>query len=201
MWTQFIFRHWKLLGKRKQPLFLKSESSNTNMRTKDIGEYFFHTALGGLHLQIKAGCVRRIDFLQYTAGRDLDLVEVLQGISFNGQVCLQPSGTAFQFSVWSEMQRIQPGETLTYGTLAKKMGKPLASRAVGRAVGANPIAMLLPCHRVLPARGGVGDFRWGRWRKRQLLAWESSGKDALATICAGMPLSLQFYLDLTTCVG
>lgn len=81
-------------------------------------------------------------------------------------------GTNFQINVWRALLRIPPGRVTTYGAIAASVGSPGASRAVGRAVGANPIACLIPCHRVLRGTTALGGYRWGTERKRALLAWE-----------------------------
>lgn len=80
--------------------------------------------------------------------------------------------TPFQVQVWNQLQELAKSELTTYGELALKWGDPNASRAVGTAVGANPIALLIPCHRVIHNTGKIGNFRWGSWRKRMLLAIE-----------------------------
>jgi AraC family transcriptional regulator of adaptative response/methylated-DNA-[protein]-cysteine methyltransferase len=81
-------------------------------------------------------------------------------------------GTDFQRRVWKALLEIPFGSTSSYGVLATAIGHPHACRAVGTAVGANPIFIAIPCHRVLPATGKVGGFRWGGALKAQLLAWE-----------------------------
>jgi len=72
--------------------------------------------------------------------------------------------------------QVPPGTLVSYGDLAAALGKPTAARAVGTAVGQNPVAYLIPCHRVIRETGAVGGYRWGHVRKRALLAWESSLK-------------------------
>jgi len=84
------------------------------------------------------------------------------------------TGTAFQVKVWRALLQITPGQLTTYGRLAEAVGKPPAARAVGTAVGQNPLAYLIPCHRVIRETGVVGDYRWGRIRKRAILAWEGA---------------------------
>jgi AraC family transcriptional regulator of adaptative response/methylated-DNA-[protein]-cysteine methyltransferase len=84
-------------------------------------------------------------------------------------------GTAFQVRVWRALVQIRPGMLVSYGQLAAALGNPAAARAVGTAVGRNPVSYLIPCHRVIRATGVVGDYRWGQVRKRALLAWESVG--------------------------
>jgi methylated-DNA-[protein]-cysteine S-methyltransferase len=92
---------------------------------------------------------------------------------------VQTNGTPFQKTVWAALRTIAPGTTLSYGTLAKQIGKPLASRAVGLANGANPIAIVVPCHRVIGADGTLTGFGGGLPRKRWLLAHEGSALQLL----------------------
>ncbi|MEN7341719.1 MAG: methylated-DNA--[protein]-cysteine S-methyltransferase [Pseudomonadota bacterium] len=82
------------------------------------------------------------------------------------------SGSGFQHKVWQALLDIAPGETLTYGELGERIDRPRAARAIGSAVGANRVALLIPCHRVLRAGGALGGYRWGTDTKRLLLAWE-----------------------------
>jgi AraC family transcriptional regulator of adaptative response/methylated-DNA-[protein]-cysteine methyltransferase len=89
-----------------------------------------------------------------------------------GTLPLAVSGTNFQVQVWRALLELEPGETVTYGSLARKLGKPDAARAVGSAVGANPIAWVIPCHRVLRAGGLLGGYRWGTARKQMIRRWE-----------------------------
>lgn len=84
-------------------------------------------------------------------------------------------GTAFQLAVWNELQTLSKSELTSYGAIAEHLRDPNASRAVGAAVGANPLALLIPCHRVVQhadKQGKIGPFRWGSWRKQILLAIE-----------------------------
>jgi AraC family transcriptional regulator, regulatory protein of adaptative response / methylated-DNA-[protein]-cysteine methyltransferase len=85
---------------------------------------------------------------------------------------LAVTGTNFQVQVWRALLELEPGESVTYGSLARKLGKPDAARAVGTAVGANPIAWVIPCHRVLRAGGLLGGYRWGTARKQMIRRWE-----------------------------
>ncbi len=87
---------------------------------------------------------------------------------------LDVRATAFQMRVWDALRDIAPGRTMEYGQLARAIGSPSAARAVARAVATNPIALLIPCHRIVPASGGVGGYRWGMKRKERLLQLESS---------------------------
>ncbi|MER7621986.1 methylated-DNA--[protein]-cysteine S-methyltransferase [Streptomyces sp. NPDC126503] len=86
---------------------------------------------------------------------------------------LHLEGTPFQRRVWNELLRIPYGETRTYGQLAEALGAPTASRAVGLANGKNPVSIIVPCHRVIGAGGGLTGYGGGLDRKRRLLAFES----------------------------
>jgi AraC family transcriptional regulator of adaptative response/methylated-DNA-[protein]-cysteine methyltransferase len=87
---------------------------------------------------------------------------------------LDPAGTAFQQRVWQALRQIPLGTTTTYSGLADRLGQPRAARAVARACAANPIAVLIPCHRVIRRDGGLGGYRWGIELKGKLLARESA---------------------------
>lgn len=81
-------------------------------------------------------------------------------------------GTPFQLKVWRTLAEIPHGQTCSYSAVAEAIGRPKAFRAVGSAVGANPMAVLIPCHRVLPAGGGLGGYHWGTAHKQSLLRLE-----------------------------
>jgi AraC family transcriptional regulator of adaptative response/methylated-DNA-[protein]-cysteine methyltransferase len=89
-----------------------------------------------------------------------------------GRIVLAPVGTNFQVKVWQALLELGSRGPTSYGELAAAIGSPGASRAVGQAVGANPVAWLIPCHRVLRRDGGLGGYHWGVERKRAMLAWE-----------------------------
>lgn len=101
-----------------------------------------------------------------------DALAVLRGVDGTRPVALHVHGTAFQVQVWRALLAIDAGDTTTYGNLAETIERPSAARAVGNAVGANPVAALIPCHRVLRKAGALGGYRWGLPRKRALLALE-----------------------------
>jgi AraC family transcriptional regulator of adaptative response/methylated-DNA-[protein]-cysteine methyltransferase len=82
--------------------------------------------------------------------------------------------TAFQWKVWRALQRIPYGETRAYAEVARSIGRPAAARAVARACAANPVALVIPCHRVVNGNGAPGGYRWGAARKQKLLAREAS---------------------------
>ncbi|MFC3570365.1 methylated-DNA--[protein]-cysteine S-methyltransferase [Paracoccus simplex] len=83
-------------------------------------------------------------------------------------------GTDFQRQVWQELQRIPPGTTIRYAELARRIGRPSAIRAVARANGANQIAVVIPCHRVIGADGGLTGYGGGLWRKQALIRHEAA---------------------------
>ena len=90
----------------------------------------------------------------------------------SGQIPLDVKGTAFQEAVWRELRRIPPGQTRTYGQIAAAAGHPGAVRAAGSANGANHVAVLIPCHRVIRTDGTMGGYAWGLDIKRELLRRE-----------------------------
>ncbi|WP_376788722.1 methylated-DNA--[protein]-cysteine S-methyltransferase [Thermoflexus sp.] len=102
------------------------------------------------------------------------ILEYLQGKRRAFTVPLDPEGTLFQQKVWMETARIPYGQTLTYRELACRIGQPGAARAVGRALGANPLPILIPCHRVVAADGRLGGYTGGRHLKRWLLHLEGA---------------------------
>lgn len=87
---------------------------------------------------------------------------------------LAPVGTAFQREVWTALRAIPFGTTVSYAALAARVGRPKASRAVGTANGHNPLAIIVPCHRVIASDGGLGGYNYGLDRKRFLLALEGA---------------------------
>lgn len=90
------------------------------------------------------------------------------------QIKLHLKGTDFQLKVWETLLKIPMGQLSTYGTIAKKIKKPNASRAVGTAIGNNPVAFLIPCHRVIQSTGNIGDYMWGSTRKTAIIGWEAA---------------------------
>ncbi|MEY4692689.1 MAG: hypothetical protein RIT19_3014 [Verrucomicrobiota bacterium] len=90
---------------------------------------------------------------------------------------IRVTGTPFQRRVWAALLEIPRGSTVSYGELASALGMPRAARAVGSACGANPVALWIPCHRVVRADGRLHGYRWGLDRKRGLLDWESRVAD------------------------
>jgi AraC family transcriptional regulator, regulatory protein of adaptative response / methylated-DNA-[protein]-cysteine methyltransferase len=102
------------------------------------------------------------------------IVARLRGSSDELALPLDVRATAFQWRVWRELQAIEPGETRSYSDVAAAIGQPDAVRAVARACAANPVCLVVPCHRVIAKDGGLGGYRWGVDRKARLLAGEQS---------------------------
>lgn len=90
------------------------------------------------------------------------------------QIKLHLNGTAFQLKVWEALLTIPMGGLTTYGGIAKHINHPKASRAVGTAIGKNPVAFLIPCHRVIQSSGKLGGYMWGGTRKSAIIGWEAS---------------------------
>ena len=92
--------------------------------------------------------------------------------------------TKFQLRVWRALLRVPAGSLTTYGRLAEAIGKSQAARAVGSAVGANPIAFIIPCHRVIRETGALGHYHWDPVRKRAIVGWELSSRDRASAAAA-----------------
>lgn len=102
------------------------------------------------------------------------LREYFAGARRDFDLPLRPTGTPFQLSVWAELRRIPFGTTISYAELARRIGNPRAVRAVGLANGANPLAIVIPCHRVIGADGRLVGYGGGLGIKEQLLALEGA---------------------------
>ena len=94
--------------------------------------------------------------------------------------------TAFQRKVWERLRTIPEGQTVHYSEIAAEIGRPSAVRAVARAVASNPVAIVVPCHRVVPKAGGVGGYRWGPERKKKLLSIEKNHRRFSGSPCFGV---------------
>jgi AraC family transcriptional regulator of adaptative response/methylated-DNA-[protein]-cysteine methyltransferase len=128
--------------------------------------------------QLQQGLMREFPFA--TRRRDDEalqpwketLARVIRGEETNSSLPLDIRATAFQRRVWEALQEIPRGETRSYSAVAKKIGMPKATRAVARACATNPVAVVIPCHRVVRQDGNRGGYRWGVERKEQLLVLE-----------------------------
>ncbi|MEH6577037.1 MAG: methylated-DNA--[protein]-cysteine S-methyltransferase [Amphritea sp.] len=155
----------------------------------------FQSAIGPLTLSESDGMITQCRFTEYqrtevgaeeedgkstkpspllqNACRQLE--EYFCGKRSNFELPLSPAGTKFQENVWATLQAIPYGETWSYLQLAQQLGNPKASRAVGSANGKNPIWILIPCHRVIQASGGLGGYAGGLDIKARLLDLEQNG--------------------------
>ena len=118
----------------------------------------------------------RQQFARATFVRDDARASELVGMIWGGAEATLPlavCGTNFQVQVWRALLELEPGATVSYSALARRLGKSSGARAVGNAVGANPVAWVIPCHRVLRAGGKLGGYRWGTARKQMIRRWEN----------------------------
>lgn len=104
------------------------------------------------------------------------ILEFLAGDASLAKIPLDVRGTVFQRKVWEQLRRIPAGETRSYGEIARAIGAPRAVRAVGSACGANPVALVIPCHRALRADGSLGGYAWGLAKKKKLLEIEKRAR-------------------------
>ncbi len=116
----------------------------------------------------KATCVQSNEERHRTVQQFLDHPEQ------RAPLHLHLRGTDFQLKVWEALLRIPEGQLSTYGRLAEHIDQPTAARAVGTAVGSNPVGYLIPCHRVIKSTGGIGEYRWGTTRKMAMIGWEGA---------------------------
>lgn len=125
-----------------------------------------------------SGLLRLFPSAKFTELKDSMQEEALRFFSGDWsnllKVKLHLKGTPFQLKVWQSLLKIPFGKLLTYGSVANSADSPNASRAVGTAIGSNPVAFLIPCHRVIRSTGIVGDYRWGSGRKVAILGWEAA---------------------------
>ncbi|RHX82445.1 bifunctional helix-turn-helix domain-containing protein/methylated-DNA--[protein]-cysteine S-methyltransferase [Leptospira yasudae] len=97
-----------------------------------------------------------------------------QALPEKEKIRLHLKGTDFQIKVWEALLKIPEGNLVSYADIAESIGQESASRAVGTAIGKNPIGYLIPCHRVIKSTGGIGEYRWGSERKMAMIGWEAS---------------------------
>ncbi len=115
---------------------------------------------------------------EFRADRDALAPWVEAAFGQTGEVRLQLVGAPFQIKVWEALLAIPSGHVSTYGEIARAIARPKAARAVGSAVGRNPLSFLIPCHRVLRQGGALGGYHWGLPVKRAMLAWEAARLEA-----------------------
>lgn len=160
-------------------------------------QYGFHeTPLGKMFVAVTRRGVCRMEFLDYGSAHEVlaelrktwpkgELIQNGSATSYvidalfsekadwgHGPLSLNVVGTNFQVAVWRALLRIPPGRLASYSQIARALGYPKASRAVGNAIGANPVALLIPCHRVIQQSGAMGGYRWGAPKKQMVQMWE-----------------------------
>ena len=118
---------------------------------------------------LNAHFTRRVDLIQQNA-----LHIFTHDWTKPNQIKLHLKGTDFQLKVWQALLKIPLGQLTTYGAIADKIENKNASRAVGTAIGSNPVAFLIPCHRVIQATGIIGGYMWGTTRKTAIIGWEGT---------------------------
>lgn len=150
--------------------------------------YYYTTVIGRIGIVEEDGRITNV-FFGHTVEPDLfelmetamlkmaaaQLTEYLQGSRKAFELPLAPEGTEFERAVWDALLTIPYGETRSYGEIAAQLGKPKASRAVGRANGRNPVSIFIPCHRVIGADGSATGYAGGTELKLRLLALEQKG--------------------------
>ena len=164
--------------------------------TLEVAE--FHSPIGTIMLAVRDGALAALVFAEGWPDRrarlvkrfgDVDLRRAADPAGVSGRlaayfagdlgaldaIAVDPGGTPFQRRVWAALRRIPPGETISYQALAHRIGASAAVRAVGAANGANPVGIVVPCHRVIGADGRLTGYAGGIERKRWLLAHERAG--------------------------
>ncbi|MCX6559304.1 MAG: methylated-DNA--[protein]-cysteine S-methyltransferase [Candidatus Aminicenantes bacterium] len=148
---------------------------------------FYHSPIGLIRIEAVDEAVTGLDFMDQESPTSARLPGVLRdalrqieeyflGRRTKFTLALRPAGTPFQRDVWKALVRIPYGQTASYKDIAAAVGRPAAARAVGAANGANPISLLIPCHRVLGADGRLTGYGGGLWRKEWLLRHERGGR-------------------------
>lgn len=120
-----------------------------------------------------AGFIHQSDMLHQAA------LSFITTFGQKDKIRLHLKGTPFQLKVWEALLKIPAGRLTTYSTIARSINHPSASRAVGSAIGSNPVALLIPCHRVIQQCGIFGQYHWGPARKKAIIAWEAVRNDLL----------------------
>jgi len=136
--------------------------------------YFFDGEEKSVIQDLKASWINA----SITEGTDEDQAKVARFFANDftdaEKIKLHLKGTEFQIKVWEALLKIPQGVLTSYGQIAGSMNQANASRAVGTAIGSNPVGFIIPCHRVIKSVGGIGEFRWGSHRKKAMIGWEAS---------------------------
>ena len=155
-----------------------AESPFGNLIVASTQKGICHIAFYNEELSALSNLKKLFPFASYKQMMDLDQQNAL--FIFNhdwkklNQIKLHLKGTDFQLKVWETLLKIPMGKLSTYGAIADKLQNPKASRAVGTAIGDNPVAFLIPCHRVIQSSGALGGYHWGMDRKSAIIGWEAA---------------------------
>jgi len=179
MVLQYIVNFIMTKGKKTSIMFVCSLDLSKSGSAEPTKRTYRETPFGTLCLEWlgRERLLQAIHFVEDQDGRwqNGDSEEDFSSVLQRKPLRLGVNATAFQMRVWRSAMKIPAGKTISYGELATKLGQPKACRAVGRALSLNPYALLIPCHRVVPADGSTGEYRWLATRKKALLQAESSG--------------------------
>jgi AraC family transcriptional regulator of adaptative response/methylated-DNA-[protein]-cysteine methyltransferase len=169
-------RDYRASGKGQRIAYCSFTSSLGTVLIAATGKGLCSVKLGDDVSSLKALLVDEFSAAELVQG-DLHelkakILAFIQGEASLARLPLDIRGTVFQRRVWDELRRIPRGETRTYQEIARAIGAPEAVRAVGSACGANPVALVVPCHRAVRTDGGLGGYAWGLRRKKKLLELE-----------------------------
>ena len=151
--------------------FADEEASAGMMEHDEAGGEKVESNKVAAAIHVIAATIQWLD--DYFSGRQTE--NATMGAKADARIVVKPKGTMFQQRVWQALLMIPYGETSSYGAIAQMVGCRSA-QAVGQAIGANPIALIIPCHRVIAANGKLGGYAYGEEKKKRLLAWEQQSK-------------------------
>lgn len=164
-------------GKSLKINYLISQSIFGQMLTASTGKGICYLAFSEDKGQMLTELKELFPNASFTEQTDEGIEQVIRffGLDWNNpkEIKLHLKGTAFQLKVWETLLKIPEGQLATYGEIAKKIQNPKATRAVGSAVGDNPVSFLIPCHRIIRSSGVLGQYHWGPARKKAMIGWEA----------------------------
>lgn len=149
--------------------------ASTDMGICYIG---FHNSLEEGYIELQKRLYKGINLINETKDIHIQAIDAIKGQN-QSPLIFHIKGTEFQLQVWRALLSIPRGETANYATIAELISKPKAFRAVGTAIAKNPIAILIPCHRIITKQGGIGNYHWGVDIKRDLLKEEKEKREAV----------------------
>jgi AraC family transcriptional regulator of adaptative response/methylated-DNA-[protein]-cysteine methyltransferase len=159
---------WGVAASPFGPAFIAT-SERGILSLEFLGRFSLEETLAQVEEQWPDGRFQRNDIRATTLAE-----KVFSRTASRGPIHLHLRGTNFRIKVWQALLKVPVGHLASYGDIAKAAGAPMAHRAVGNALGSNPIGWLIPCHRVIQANGKLGLYHWGLARKRSMIAWEQA---------------------------